>query len=619
MINKIKEMDIFSKIILVLVIISILLILLNGYKFYRKKVMVSTYNIIILGDNPMTVYQDDEYVEVGYKAYNYQNKEMNDIAKITSNVNSEVVGKYEVEYEISNLFKKNKVVREVNVVENTLEDVSFTLKGESVIKIDQNTKYKEAGYNVVSDKGNFTKNVTITNNVDVTKVGVYDVIYTLKIGNKEKSIKRIVNVIGDKYSTSLDIEDWTNTDVKILLKNQLKDFDYFINPNNIKVYDEYFEFMVDKNDSYTFHIVDKDGIDEEFTIEVNNIDKEKPIGFCNAVIKDGKTTYTIDALDTSGIKKYAINKINYNDNSFVIDKIEEENKVSVYDNAGNITKLSCVAEYEYISPYNDYKYKYESNTLKYWIENAGEYYKTTHVWVKDPYNQMKVAIPPKIGSLYTAKGILNNEIKNKKYEEKGMVAINASAIVGGGFGTEFEKLKPSWIGTAEIPLIINDGKIIRDSTEIEIPDVTNTTYGIKKDGYLNFYKYGKGNDINTNTKVKEQIISDGIKYTYGFSPVLVWNNQTKTSANVNNIRQGICQINKNNFIIVTNTNTTNERNKGFNLKALAEYMVKLNCKTGFNLDGGGSVNFYYKGNNENIYTIKSSSRGLVDLLYFVEK
>ena len=48
-------------------------------------------------------------------------------------------------------------------------------------------------------------------------------------------------------------------------------------------------------------------------------------------------------------------------------------------------------------------------------------------------------------------------------------------------------------------------------------------------------------------------------------------------------------------------------------------MVKMNCKIGFNLDGGGSVNFYYKGSDSRIYSIKNSNRGLVDLLYFVEK
>ena len=63
MLKKIREKDLFSKIILCLTYISLILIILNAIKVYRYKVRISTYNIVILGDNPMTVYQEDEYIE----------------------------------------------------------------------------------------------------------------------------------------------------------------------------------------------------------------------------------------------------------------------------------------------------------------------------------------------------------------------------------------------------------------------------------------------------------------------------------------------------------------------------------------------------------------------------
>lgn len=617
MINKIKEMDILSKIILCLLIISFMSIVLNVIKIYRWKVKTSTYNIVLLGDNPMIVYQEDKYVESGFVAKNYLKQNKNSLVKITNDVNTNVIGKYEVVYEINNFFKKNIVKRIVNVVENPLEDVKFTLKGNSIIEINRNDKYKELGYNVVSDKGDFTKNVSILNNVDTSKVGVYEVIYTLKIGNKEKSIKRVVNVVGDKYSFSLDNTEWTNKDVKIKIESHLKDFDYFINPNEIKVKNESFKFTVDKNGIYEFHLVDKFGIDEVINVEVKNIDKDKSVGTCNSFISQNKTTYSINIKDASGIKTITHNDIEYENNTFVIDEIEDIGMVSVTDNAGNVSDFDCIVEYEYISPNNSkYAYKYESNTLKYWIEKSDNY-ATTHIWVKDAYNQMKVGIPPKLGSLYTVRAIMNNEIKNNGYENKGMVAINASGIVGGGFGTTYTNMKPSWVGTTAIPLVIVNNEIIRDSTNQEMPNVYYITYGMKKDGYLGYYKYGSGTDIEYNLKIKEMILEDGIKNTFAFYPILVWDSKAKSTNKTNDIRQGICQIDRNNFIIVTDT--TFVRNKGFNFKDLADYMIKLNCKIGFNLDGGGSVNHYYKGNNKTIYSVKSSSRGLVDILYFVEK
>ena len=232
---------------------------------------------------------------------------------------------------------------------------------------------------------------------------------------------------------------------------------------------------------------------------------------------------------------------------------------------------------------------------------------------------MKVAIPSKLGSLNTAKVIINNEIKKNDYEKKGMVAINASGIIGGGFGTEFYNLTPSWIGTAAIPLVINDGKIIRDSTGVKTPTNGNITYGLKSNGYLAYYRFGSGDDITNKTKIKDNVINDGVKYTFGFSPLLVWNGKTQSTRTDKNIRQGLCQIDRNNFIIVTNTNSTDNRTVGFNMIDLGNYMIKLGCKYGYNLDGGGSVNFYYKGNDKNLKSIKNSTRGLVDVLYFVEK
>ena len=48
-------------------------------------------------------------------------------------------------------------------------------------------------------------------------------------------------------------------------------------------------------------------------------------------------------------------------------------------------------------------------------------------------------------------------------------------------------------------------------------------------------------------------------------------------------------------------------------------MVSLGCRTGYNLDGGGSTNLYYKKNNKNLKHIVVTARKVADVLYFVEK
>ena len=99
---------ILSKVIIILIMISLVLIGLNGYRAYKRRVRWSTYKIILKGDNPLKVYQDDIYIEPGYTAYNYKNQKKDDLVKIKNNVDTSTLGKYQVEYKISNIYKKLK-------------------------------------------------------------------------------------------------------------------------------------------------------------------------------------------------------------------------------------------------------------------------------------------------------------------------------------------------------------------------------------------------------------------------------------------------------------------------------------------------------------------------------
>ena len=115
------------------------------------------------------------------------------------------------------------------------------------------------------------------------------------------------------------------------------------------------------------------------------------------------------------------------------------------------------------------------------------------------------------------------------------------------------------------------------------------------------------------------MVNDGVKYTFSFHPILMHDGKIMNNLSTsNNIRQALGQIDKNNFVIVTNS-TTN-RSKGFNFASLAKLMKKLDCIEAYNLDGGGSTNLIFKDRNTDssknlIYT----SRQISDIIYFVEK
>ena len=358
------------------------------------------------------------------------------------------------------------------------------------------------------------------------------------------------------------------------------------------------------------------------------------------------------------------------------------------------------------------KVEYESSTLKYWLERpSGTHYVVTHIWVEDAKSQMKVALttPKSSGSNYPREiqiggTIINNEIKNKGYQNKGLVAVNASPMNDGNL---VKKSPVKWRGTQDIPLVINDGKVIRNSVKISISsseltstEKTNYNYNSysslssynsdnkmlstfsryvvfldKSTGNLNYrwfynpFLYGnskwisdrnakyekdkettrikdasyylKANDNNANYVIKNA------DYTFGFSPRLIVNGESANpDASKKANRQALCQIDAHNFILITShlDGKSSESNSdssskyfcgplingkcprvtwGLTLNDLSNIMVKYGCKTGVNLDGGGSTTYYYKNtkgtSSATRLPIQKENRGLADMLYFVEQ
>ena len=81
---------------------------------------------------------------------------------------------------------------------------------------------------------------------------------------------------------------------------------------------------------------------------------------------------------------------------------------------------------------------------------------------------------------------------------------------------------------------------MRDISNGKIPSDKHVTYGLKKDGYLGYYKYVAGTNDSRNINTSKQIIADGVLNTFAFNPVLVDNGKVVTSDTSPNIRQGFC-------------------------------------------------------------------------------
>ena len=184
-------------VIVVAILIIISLIILSPFMFI---------NIKLIGNKKIQLDYGEKYSEPGFKAYIF-NKEITDKIKVKNNI-EENVGKYEVTYSYKFLIYQIKRTRKVIVSDLTGPEI--TLKGDKKLSITVDTKYEEPGYEAI-DKldGVLTENVKVTNNIDITKLGDYEVIYEVKdkAGNVSKEIRKVK--IEKLKPTQMSIKDYT--------------------------------------------------------------------------------------------------------------------------------------------------------------------------------------------------------------------------------------------------------------------------------------------------------------------------------------------------------------------------------------------------------------------------
>ena len=189
----------------------ILIIVLSLVLFCNSK-----YFIIMNGNKEITINLNEDYIELGAKTL------FNQKVKIIGNVDNKKVGIYEIKY-CHNSCKK----RIVKVVDK--EKPVITLKGDSEINIVINGEYHEQGYTAFDNyDGDLTDKVIVKNNLDITKEGIYEIIYEVTDSSNNLEIKtRKINV-NIEGPMSLSIKDFkldgyfTNT----ILKENNKDKNY---------------------------------------------------------------------------------------------------------------------------------------------------------------------------------------------------------------------------------------------------------------------------------------------------------------------------------------------------------------------------------------------------------
>ena len=177
-----KKLKLKKKTVLFLVLgIMVLGIFISPFLFIK---------INLVGDGTITVNYGDKYKEPGYLAY-LGGKNVTSDVKVSSDIKSSL-GTYKVTYKYKFLFYnivRKRVVKVEDVVGPKIE-----LVGDKELELTINTEYVELGFKAIDNKdGDVTSSVKIENKIDNTKLGTYEVIYTVSDSsdNKSKAIRKV--------------------------------------------------------------------------------------------------------------------------------------------------------------------------------------------------------------------------------------------------------------------------------------------------------------------------------------------------------------------------------------------------------------------------------------------
>ncbi len=257
----------------------------------------------------------------------------------------------------------------------------------------------------------------------------------------------------------------------------------------------------------------------------------------------------------------------------------------------------------------------ETDTLKVVIRKSGTYY-TTQVWVKDPYNQLNKYDSPNYGrqTLHPSY-LLKKAIEERNLSDKLIVGFNASGFyLKNVYDAASVNYYPAYDKTSVGTLVITDGKVVRNAYD----KAYKTWYiaGVDDTGTLNIYTDSKSTDVNAKKAWSETVISE-IRNTFTFASPLVENGQASSettsmpSPTGKPKRQAICQIDGNNFLLITGSELSRQD--------LIDIMLSANCQTGTNFDGGGSIALLFKSKNSTeIEVIIGNNRDLTEVGYFSE-
>ena len=151
-------------------------------------------NIVLNGEENITICPNKEYEEEGYSASDNYDGDITDKVEI---INNDTYLEYIVKDSSNNKFSIKR-----NIVKEDKESPTITLNGNSKYKISLGSKYSEKGYSAIDNcDGDISSSVEVTSNLNVNKIGNYEITYKVKDGSgNEVAATRKIEVVDNTKS-----------------------------------------------------------------------------------------------------------------------------------------------------------------------------------------------------------------------------------------------------------------------------------------------------------------------------------------------------------------------------------------------------------------------------------
>lgn len=149
---------------------------------------------------------------------------------------------------------------------------TITLKGEKVVTLNYKEEYKESGYDVIYLGKNISDEVKVEGKVNSSKLGVYNILYSIKFGFLERKVVRKV-IVADKSKPVIELA--SNEDIIICPGSKYKGEEF-------KAYDNYdgdisdkVNIILEKNE-IIYSVVDDHGNKSSVSRKIIEKDNTKP-------------------------------------------------------------------------------------------------------------------------------------------------------------------------------------------------------------------------------------------------------------------------------------------------------------------------------------------------------